>query len=113
MKAIRIAAAVSVPALLLILVFAQSAKGQDSRPHKLGDHPAVVVQRLYKSAGYDYASKFYPHPAWLHLYAAQPHDDADSTAVADGATESERAPAPLSVAHGDAAPAKPLTRVQR
>jgi len=40
---------------------------------KLGDHPAVVVQRLHATSGYDYASKFYPHPAWLHLLAEQPH----------------------------------------
>lgn len=35
---------------------------------KLGDHPAIVVQRLHATQGYDYASKFYPHPAWLYLY---------------------------------------------
>lgn len=29
---------------------------------KLGDHPAIVVQRLQAHAGYDY--EFYPHPAW-------------------------------------------------
>ena len=39
---------------------------------KLGDHPAMVVQRLQASAGYDYASKFYPHPAWLYLSAEAP-----------------------------------------
>ena len=38
--------------------------------HKLGDHPAVVVQRLQQHKGYDYASRFYPHPAWLYLRAA-------------------------------------------
>jgi hypothetical protein len=60
-------------ALLLVLVFAPSAKGQADRPHRLGDHPAVVVQRLNKAAEYDYAAKFYPHPAWLYLYSMQPH----------------------------------------
>ncbi len=39
---------------------------------KLGDHPAVVVQRLQASAGYDYESKFYPHPAWFFLSAEAP-----------------------------------------
>jgi hypothetical protein len=28
---------------------------------KLGDHPAVIVQRLHAEQGYDFASKFYPH----------------------------------------------------
>jgi hypothetical protein len=37
------------------------------------DHPAVIVQRLHARAGYDYVSKFYPHPAWLHLQAQAPH----------------------------------------
>lgn len=41
---------------------------------RLGDHPAVVVQRLQRTAGYDYASKFYPHPAWLHLLPASPDE---------------------------------------
>ena len=41
--------------------------------HRLGDHPAVVVQRLYAQQGYDYASKFYPHPAWLYLLPEEPH----------------------------------------
>lgn len=35
--------------------------------HPLGDHPAVVVQRLHAQQGIDYASTFYPHPAWLFL----------------------------------------------
>jgi hypothetical protein len=39
---------------------------------KLGDHPAIVVQRLQATQGYDYASKFYPHPAWMYLLPEQP-----------------------------------------
>ena len=35
--------------------------------HPLGDHPAVIVQRLHAQQGIDYASTFYPHPAWLYL----------------------------------------------
>jgi hypothetical protein len=49
-----------------------------------GDHPAVVVQRLQRSAGYDYASQIYPHPARGTLLAAPPSDDQpgdDDTAV--------------------------------
>jgi len=56
--------------------------GQAAAGHKLGDHPAVVVQRLQKMAGYDYASKFYPHPAWLRLYAQQPRDELEPASVA-------------------------------
>lgn len=48
---------------------------------KLGDHPAIVVQRLYASQGYDYASKFYPHPAMLYLYAEAPRPMMDHPAV--------------------------------
>ena len=50
------------------------AIADDAGRHPLGDHPAVVVQRLQRNAGYDYASKFYPHPAWLWLLAAPPPD---------------------------------------
>jgi hypothetical protein len=45
------------------------------------DHPAVIVQRLHARAGYDYASKFYPHPAWLHLQAQAPHPMMEHPAV--------------------------------
>ncbi len=48
------------------------AYANDDKPTKLGDHPAVVVQRIHKNATYDYASKFYPHPAWLYLYPEAP-----------------------------------------
>ena len=60
-SAISLAFAISTPAL------AQQSE------HRLGDHPAVVVQRLYAQQGYDYASKFYPHPAWLYLLPEEPH----------------------------------------
>ena len=48
---------------------------------KLGHHPAVIVQRLHAKQGYDYASKFYPHPAWLYLYAEAPRPMMDHPAV--------------------------------
>ena len=60
-----------------------SAGGSEPSEHKLGDHPAVVVQRLQRQAGYDYATKFYPHPAWLRLHAAQPQDRSSESAAAD------------------------------
>jgi hypothetical protein len=45
------------------------------------DHPALIVQRLHAREGYDYASKFYPHPAWLHLQAQAPHPMMEHPAV--------------------------------
>jgi hypothetical protein len=49
--------------------------------HPLGEHPAVIVQRRYAKRGYDYASKFYPHPAWLWLYSEAPRPMMDHPAV--------------------------------
>ena len=40
--------------------------------HKLGEHPAIIAARVYAAQGYDYASKFYPHPAWLYLLPEAP-----------------------------------------
>lgn len=48
---------------------------------KLGDHPAVVVQRLHAKQGYDYESKFYPHPAWLYLATEPSRKMVDHPAV--------------------------------
>ena len=69
-------------AALLAFAVASVASGDDAPPHPLGHHPAVIVQRLHKAAGYDYASKFYPHPAWLHLYAEPPNDLGETTPMA-------------------------------
>jgi len=82
MKATLTLAAASVSTVVLALSLAPAARADDEATHRLGDHPAVVVQRLYKNAGYDYASKFYPHPAGLRLYAEQPRDASDATATA-------------------------------
>lgn len=57
---------------------------------KLGDHPAVVVQRLQAQAGYDYAAKFYPHPAWLYLAAEAPRPMNDHPAVTIARREQQR-----------------------
>src|SRR5262245_4414840 len=57
----------------------------------LGEHPAVIVQRLHAKQGYDYASKFYPHPAWLWLYAEPPHPMMDHPAVIVAKREKEAA----------------------
>jgi hypothetical protein len=66
---VLLAAALCMPA---------GAQQTERRP---GDHPAVVVQRLHAQQGYDYASKFYPHPAWLHLRADAPHPMMEHPAV--------------------------------
>jgi hypothetical protein len=76
---------------------------------KLGDHPAVIVQRLHAKEGYDYASKFYPHPAWLYLYAEAPRPMVDHPAVIvakrEKETKAQTAPAGCPVsAHDSVAP---------
>jgi hypothetical protein len=48
---------------------------------ELGEHPAIIVQRLHAQAGYDYESKFYPHPAWLFLASEPPKTLGDHPAV--------------------------------
>ena len=58
--------------------FAQS--GPPAPPHRLGEHPAVLVQRQQARAGCDYAAKFYPHPAWLYLRATPPADAGEPAA---------------------------------
>jgi hypothetical protein len=40
-----------------------------SRWAKPGEHPAVIVKRHWPNQGYDYAGKFYAHPARIALYA--------------------------------------------
>jgi len=75
--------------------FAQQAE------HRLGDHPAVIVKRLYAQQGYDYASKFYPHPAGLYLYAEAP--PADEAAVAAAKAKQKETAGP------EAAPQATLT----
>ena len=51
----------------LLLAAAPGAVLADETFH----HPAIAVQEI-QPAGYDYASKFYPHPAWFHLLAEAP-----------------------------------------
>lgn len=52
--------------------------------HTLGEHPAVIVKQMYDTQGYDYASKFYPHPAGLYLYSQEPKETSQGTAVPIG-----------------------------
>ena len=67
-----------------------AAGTQAQTAHHNGDHPAIVVQRLQAKAGYDYQSKFYPHPAWLYLSAEAPHPMMDHPAVIVARREQER-----------------------
>lgn len=43
-------------------------------------HPAIAAPAA-QPAGYDYAAKFYPHPAWLHLLAEAPRPLGEHPAV--------------------------------
>lgn len=69
-------AAAAAAALLSIAAVAPAcATTGDARPVavvKLGEHPAIVARRVIAAQGYDYTSKFYPHPAWLYLLAEAP-----------------------------------------
>jgi hypothetical protein len=65
--------------LLAVALCAPAWAQQTAR--RPGDHPAVIVQRLQAQQGYDYASKFYPHPAWLYLQAQAPHPMTEHPAV--------------------------------
>jgi hypothetical protein len=105
MRAITILEAASIPTVLAAtLLFAPAAQADDEPSHRLGDHPAVVVQRLYKAAGYDYASKFYPHPAGLRWVAQPPRDESDEMPAAGVADADQRA-----VRLSDAAARRPGT----
>ena len=105
MKAMRTLGAVQTIATVgVALLLAPSARACDDSPPGLGDHPAVVVQRLYKAAGYDYASKFYPHPAGLRLYAEPPSDAAEGGRATGRLAATEPPLAERAIAREAAAP---------
>jgi len=58
--------AILVSTALLTIAVSASAFAQQPAT-RLGEHPAVIVKRAAEKQTYDYASKFYPHPAWLYL----------------------------------------------
>lgn len=91
MRANLVFGAALAPTVVGALFFAPVVV-QAGDDHRLGDHPAVVVQRLQKTAGYDYASKFYPHPAGLRLYAQQPRDESDALPTADALADAHAMP---------------------
>ncbi len=88
-----------LPCLGLLLAATSAVAGERAAqtPHRLGDHPAVVVQRLARVAPYDYAAKFYPHPAWLWL--------CDRAPVEADAAQAEILQAAALAARRDSAPA--------
>lgn len=92
---------------MAVVVLAASAAAQTPPARRLGDHPAVVVKRLEAHRGYDYASKFYPHPAWLYLRAAPP--DAE---LAAGAGSREARPEPAAATSGTASGDPPTARAE-
>lgn len=65
---------------ILAVATSTSALAQQAQD-PLSEHPAVVVKRLYERQGYDYLSKFYPHPAWLYLLSEAPRPMRDHPAV--------------------------------
>lgn len=79
-------------ALAAFLTIAFSAPAIAQQPiHQLGEHPAVLAKRAYEKQGYDYASKFYPHPAWLYLQSTAPESVADKSDSNVAQDERERA----------------------
>jgi hypothetical protein len=109
-QAIRRAACSPIAVMLIaaaaaaftLSVPAQAGDKPAAQPHHLGDHPAVVVQRLQRQAGYDYASKFYPHPAHLYLLPASP-DELERMHAAARAAQADSVPDPLPETHGPVA----------
>jgi hypothetical protein len=73
--------AISLITTTLAFGLCSEASAQQAPERRLGDHPAVVVKRLQAQQGYDYASKFYPHPAWLYLASEAPRPMMDHPAV--------------------------------
>jgi hypothetical protein len=64
---------------LLVFAFPTPPYAQETA-HPMGQHPAVLVKRQQASQGYDYQSKFYPHPAWMYLETDH-HEMGDHPAV--------------------------------
>ena len=67
-----------------------SAEEGSEGARRNGQHPAVIQARLAAKAGYDYASKFYPHPARLELLAEAPRERSQHPAVLVAATWKQR-----------------------
>ena len=88
--------------LAFVALITIAAGTQAQTAHHNGDHPAIVVQRLQAQAGYDYQTKFYPHPAWLYLSAEAPHPMMDHPAVVIAKREQEQRQAAQAAIDSDA-----------
>jgi hypothetical protein len=97
-------------AAALIIVSLSLAPIASAFAEKLGEHPAVIVQRLHAEKGYDFASKFYPHPAWLWLHAEAPRPMSDHPAAIIAKRAREQG---AHAAVPDASAADPLRLVRR
>ena len=75
--------------VLLAIAFSGAVSAQEAE-HPLGQHPAIIVKRLAEKQGYDYVSKFYPHPAWMYLSSEAPHPMMDHPAVIIAKREKQR-----------------------
>jgi hypothetical protein len=85
----------SFASLVLAATLASPAGAQDAKPkepeHRLGQHPAVIIKERWNKQGYDYAGKFYPHPAWLYLLPEAPGEGKESPADVAGHPERDSA----------------------
>lgn len=64
----------------LFLLAAPALSPAQDAVHRMSEHPAVLVKRQQATATYDYAARFYPHPAWLYLETDR-HEMGDHPAV--------------------------------
>lgn len=90
-KQLVIVSASAVFAAILQPVQADETAQASNAAKRRGDHPAVVVTRMQGQAGYDYASKFYLHPARLVLESVPPREMGDHPAVMVARTQSAEA----------------------
>lgn len=80
-----------VASLILAAALASPAVAEDVKAnepeHPLGQHPAVIIKERSKNQPYDYAAKFYPHPAWLYLLPKAPESAMEPPADVAGRPE--------------------------
>ncbi|HEY9068604.1 MAG TPA: hypothetical protein VIO33_26695 [Burkholderiaceae bacterium] len=98
----------SIAGLLAALAMTTAAEAQQQQQteHPLGDHPAVIVKRNWSQRPIDYASTFYPHPAWLYLTSEPVPGAADAPLVASVDRSRRNAPAAPALTGAPAASAK-------
>lgn len=81
--------AIRVIPVLIALASSLSVSAQEV-DHRLGEHPAIIAKRLAQKQTYDYAAKFYPHPAWLYFSAEAPRPMVQHPAVIVAERERQR-----------------------